>query len=281
MTSRSFGVGFRSPHYSYVLENRPHSVDWFEVISENFMDTAGQPLRNLLEVRKHYPVALHGVGLSVASPDGGDRNYLTKLKALIGKVDPFIVSDHFCFTGLNGVNSHDLLPFPYNDKTLAKVVENISEAQEFLGRQLLFENPSVYLTYRDSTMTEVQFMIEACRRAGAGMLLDLNNVNVNATNFGFKAKDYISSIPNDLIGQIHIAGASTEDKFVFDTHDHPVSPPVWSLLKQISQLCPDVPVLLEWDDRIPPFNELADELSKARKILADAFAAEPVAHAKS
>ncbi len=263
-----FGVGLRSPHYSFVLDHRPTTVDWFEVISENFMDTRGRPLDTLLRVREHYPIALHGVGMSIARSTGLNLDYLKRLKVLIERVQPFLVTDHICLTGTANLNSHDLLPFPYNQETLGIVVANVQHAQETLGRAMLFENPSVYMTFQNSDMPETEFLIEVCRRAGCRLLLDVNNVFVNARNFQFDPQQYLRAIPNELIGQVHVAGHCDQGEFLFDTHDHPVRPEVWNLLAAIGRRVPAAPVLLERDGNIPDFPEIVAELTKARRVFA-------------
>jgi len=261
------GVGLRSTHYPELETGRETKVDWFEAISENYMNTEGRPLKMLLQVRQDYPMALHGVGLSIASHDGVSPIYLNKLKTLIERVDPVLVSDHFCWSSRGGHYSHDLLPFPFNLETLNTICQNVEEVQNFLGRQICLENISYYLKSQNDEMSESQLINEVCRRTGCGLLLDLNNVDVNAKNHGFQAIDFIKEIDFNRVKQIHLAGPSQEDGFIFDTHSTPVPDSVWELYRQFSDLKKDVPVIVEWDENIPSFEVLEDEVEKARQIV--------------
>jgi hypothetical protein len=263
------GLGLRAEHYGHVLSRRP-AVPWFEVISENYMGlrggSGGRPLEILSKVRGEYPVALHGVSLSIGSTDALDLEYLKKLKSLAARVDPWIVTDHLCWTGAHGKNLHDLLPLPYTAEAVRHVASRVSKVQEVLGRRICLENVSTYLTYKHSEMTEWQFIAEIVRRAGCGVLLDVNNIHVSAVNHGFKAADYLAGIPADCVKQMHLAGYSEEDGFLIDTHDHPVSGPVWELYAQAVRRFGPVPVLIEWDDHIPSFARLEAEAAKAKEV---------------
>jgi uncharacterized protein len=267
------GVGLRRPHYSYVLEHRP-KVDWFEAISENFMGieggSPGRPLRILEDIRRDYPVALHGVSLSLGSVDPLNDAYLARLKALSGRVEPAWVSDHLCWTGVEGENLHDLLPLPYTEEAIAHLVPRILRAQEALGRRLLLENVSSYLSYGHSEMTEWEFLTEVSRRADCGLLLDINNIYVSSVNHGFDARDFLEGVPRERVGQFHLAGHSDLGGYLIDTHDHPVCPEVWSLYGDAVRRFGRVSTLLERDDRIPEFGELEAELAVARGILSGA-----------
>ena len=227
-----FGLGLRPTHYAEVLKNQ-HGLDWFEVISENFMGLegagAGRPLRVLEKVRRNHPVALHGVSLSIGSADPLNRSYLKKLKALIAHIEPEIVSDHLCWTGVDGTNLHDLLPLPYTAAALDHVVARITQVQDFIGRRLLIENVSSYVEFAHSEMTEWEFLALVAKRADCGILLDVNNIHVSSVNHGFNAHEFLRAMPAERVGQIHLAGYSDNGTHLVDTHDQPVSEEVWKL----------------------------------------------------
>ena len=223
------GVGLRSNHYPY-LESKPKTnVDWFEAISENYINTEGRPLEILLKVREQYPIALHGVSLSIGSAEKPSVEYLQKLKKLIERVDPVIVSDHLCWTRTPTHNSHDLLPIPFTEESLKTVSRNIDFVQNYLGRSLLLENISYYFKYKESLIDETEFMVELARTTGCQFLIDLNNIYVNSVNHGFNPMAFFDRIPIDLIGQIHLAGPTQEDGYLFDTHSGFVPDEVWKL----------------------------------------------------
>ncbi|MBB3859492.1 hypothetical protein GGQ88_000732 [Novosphingobium hassiacum] len=260
-----FGLGLRPPHYQqFLTEHVP--VDFVEVISENFMIDGGRPRYILDQMRERMPVALHGVSMSVGSSDGLDLDYLARLKALVDHVDPLFVSDHLCWTRIDGFNSHDLLPLPYTDEALDLVCANISQAQDVLQRQMLIENPSTYLQFLDETMTEWQFLDVLCDRTGCALLLDVNNIFVSAVNHGFDPIAYLDGIPADRVRQIHLAGHSQGRDRLIDTHDKPVPPPVWALYAASRHRIPSVATMIERDDDIPPLADLLDELDIAREI---------------
>ena len=270
--SPGHGVGLRPPHYSHVLENRP-DIAWFEVISENFIGLGnqggGRPISVLEKVRESYPIVLHGVSLSIGSVDPLDRIYLSKLKDLIKRVEPEWVSDHLCWTGVNGENLHDLLPLPYNEETIAHVSSQIMQVHDFLGRRMLFENVSSYMSFESSEMTEWEFITEVARRSGCGVLLDINNVFVSATNHAFDPITFLDYIPIETVGQFHLSGHSehvSQAGFLVDTHDHPVSGSVWALYEHAVRRFGKVPTLIEWDDKIPSFPELLAESHRASAI---------------
>ncbi|PIR15010.1 MAG: hypothetical protein COV48_16780 [Elusimicrobia bacterium CG11_big_fil_rev_8_21_14_0_20_64_6] len=271
------GLGLRPAHYDHVLSRRP-AVSWFEVISENYVglrggSSGGRPLEVLEKVRRDYPVMLHGVSLSIGSADALNPDYLKRLKRLIRIVEPVIVSDHLCWTGVGGWNLHDLLPLPYTEAVIDHVATRLRKVQEFLGRRILVENVSSYLTYRHSEMTEWEFLTEIASRADCGILLDINNIHVSAVNHGFNALDYINAIPVKRVGQMHLAGYSDEGGFLIDTHDHPVSDPVWELYGAAIRRFGRVPTLIEWDDNIPPFERLQQEAARAAEVRDAAVAA--------
>lgn len=269
-----FGLGMRTPHYpAYLAGEVP--VDFVEVISENFMGEGGRPLHTLDLVREIHPVALHGVSMSIGSADGLNPDYLAKLKQLAQRVDPLWVSDHLCWTGIDGFNSHDLLPLPYTEQALQITAANINHAQDFLEQPMLIENPSSYLTFADDAMTEWEFLTELVARTGCYLLLDINNIYVSGTNHGFDPLDYLAAIPADRVRQIHLAGHSAgRDGLLIDTHDHAVPDPVWDLYAKAIGRFGDVAVMIERDDDIPPLEDLLAELDIARRM---AIGAEAVA----
>lgn len=263
----AFGLGLRKPHYSDFLDGEtPVAVDFVEVISENFMVAGGRPRHILRQVRERHPVALHGVSMSVGSADGVDRDYLRLLRALVDEIEPMVVSDHLCWTRIEGFNSHDLLPLPYTEEALDVVCDNIGVAQDMLGRAMLIENPSSYVAFDQSPMTEWEFLDAMSRRTGCGLLLDVNNIYVSGSNHGFDPRDYLAGIPADRVGQIHLAGHSQGRTLLIDTHDKPVPPPVWALYEDAVARIGAVPTMIERDDDIPPLAELLDELQVARDM---------------
>ncbi|HYC00799.1 MAG TPA: DUF692 domain-containing protein [Candidatus Limnocylindrales bacterium] len=269
------GVGLRPVHYPCLLERPRTAVTWFEAISENYMDSHGRPLQVLERIRADFPIALHGVSLSIGyrpTAQAADAfaelraRYLRKLAALADRIDPFLVSDHLCWTGIAGANVHDLLPTPLTDEALAWIVEQIDEVQGALGRSIVLENVSSYLTYASSTWTEWDFLAEVARRSGCGILLDVNNVYVSARNHGFDARAYLDAIPPASVAQIHLAGHTDMQAYLFDTHSRPVCAEVWELFDHVIARLPGVPVLIEWDDDIPEFPALEAEAQRAAAI---------------
>ena len=264
------GLGLRPAHHSLFLEKTPASVSWVEVISENYMPWTGRDfgrsLQTLLKVRQDLPVALHGVSLNIGSSDDLDVDYLKRLKRLIDAVDPAIVSDHLSWTGVRGENLHDLLPLPYTAETLELVTAKIARVQDILGRQLLIENPSTYLEFTTSTLSEPEFINEVLKRTDCGLLLDVNNVYVSSINHGFDAKTYIEKLPADHIGQIHLAGHSQNDGFLIDTHDAPVCDDVWQLYRWTTELIGKKSTMIERDGNIPEWNELEQEILKIHEV---------------
>ncbi len=258
------GVGLRSPHYPYLLRNRP-SVDWFEVISENYIDSQGRPRAVLNAIAEHYPVVMHGVSMSIGSCDPLNRDYLQKLKRLAGEINACWISDHLCWTGIAGHNSHDLLPIPLTEESLAHVVERVRVVQEILERPLVLENPSTYVTFKASTIPEWDFLSRLTEETGCGLLLDVNNVYVSSRNHGFDPIEYIENVPHDRIVQVHLAGHTDFGTHCIDTHDGPVVDPVWELYRLVCQKTGGVSTLLEWDAQIPEFPVVHAELLKARE----------------
>lgn len=260
-----FGLGLRPEHYDEILSGDPN-VDWFEVISENYMIPGGKPLRILDEIRERYPIVMHGVSLSIASTAPLDVDYLTELKTLADRVDPKWISDHLCWTGVHGVNLHDLLPIPYTQEALNHVVDRVSRVQDFLGRRLTLENVSSYVTFAESEMSEWEFVSEVARRADCWLLFDVNNVYVSAHNHGFSTRDFLHGVPRDRIVQFHLAGHSHEGDHIVDTHDHPVCDQVWDFYRQTVSHFGPVSTMIERDDNIPPLAEVVAELDVARRI---------------
>lgn len=259
-----YGVGLRPPHYPYIFEHKP-KVDWFEIISENFMDTDGRPKRILEKILADYPVVMHGVSLSIGTLDPLQSDYLTKLKNLIDIVNPPWVSDHLCWTGIAHKNTHDLLPVPYTEEALAHIVERIKRVQGFLGRPLVLENPSTYLEFASSAMPEWEFIARMVEQSGCGLLLDANNVYVSCYNHRLDPKTYIDALPLHQVAQIHLAGHENKGTHIVDTHDNFVIDEVWNLYAYIMQRA-DRPIttMIEWDDHIPEFPVMMHELDKAK-----------------
>ncbi len=268
------GVGLRTEHYDLVTRDWP-AMDWFEAISENFMDSGGRPLQILDAIRRRYPVALHGVALSIGSTDPLDRTYLARLKALADRIDPAIVSDHLCWAGVDGEQLHDLLPLPFTEEAIRHVASRVGQVQEHLGRKILLENISTYVTYRHSAMPEWEFLTAVAERSGCGILLDLNNIYVNAYNHQFDPAAYLERIPGELVGQFHLAGHTDRGEYLFDTHNAPVLDAVWALYRDALKRWGPVTTLIEWDEDIPPFPRLAEEAEKARAIYVQVLGGQP------
>lgn len=263
-----FGLGLRKEHHADFLE-RDVPVDFIEIISENFMVEGGRPLATLDAVRARYPVAMHGVSMSIGSAKGVDPDYLARLKRLADHLQPLWVSDHLCWTGIDGHNSHDLLPLPYTQEALDIVCVNIEAAQDALGRAMLFENPSSYVNFPESAMSEWEFLSEMSRRTGCYLLLDVNNIYVSAVNHGFDADAFLAGIPVEKVRQIHLAG-HTPGNIIIDTHDRAVCEDVWQLYARACKRFGSSATMIERDDDIPPLDELLTELDRARDIAARA-----------
>lgn len=264
------GVGLRPPHYAGVLES-PASLDLVEVISENFLGLrsggGGRPLETLEQVRALRPVRLHGVSMNLGSVDPLSESYLARLRALADRVDPQCVSDHVCWTGEGGENLHDLLPLPWTEEALEHLAARVHHAQERLGRRLVLENPSSYVSYLHSTMTEWEFLGELARRTGAGLLVDVNNVFVTARNQGFQPHWYLDGLNPASVVQFHLSGHDDAGPLRVDTHDREVCPEVWELFRHAVRRFGPRPTIVEWDDRLPPFSTLLDEARRARAVL--------------
>lgn len=282
--SLGFGVGFRPTHYQYVLAADPAElkVDWFEVISENFMGVGGRPRRVLETLRARFPVGIHGVSMNLGGTAPFAAGYLQDLRELVKWIEPTIISDHLCWTSHGGRNSYDLLPLPYTREALNHVVRRISQVQEFLGRQILVENPSAYVLFAGNEYSEAEFLKELALKSGCGLLLDVNNIFVSCCNLGFRAEDYFTELATAEVRQFHLAGHSVHPDIRIDTHDDKVPPEVWALYRQALAQWPSAATLLEWDDKIPEFSGLVSELEKARVearlVLAQKCGQEPVPH---
>jgi uncharacterized protein len=271
-----FGLGLRPQHYEDILQQKP-SIDWFEILTENYLVPGGKPLYYLDKIRELYPIVMHGVSLSLGSTDPLDRDYLKQLKSLAKRVAPVWISDHLCWTGVGGLNMHDLLPVPYTGETINHIVARIKEIQDYLDRQILIENVSSYLTFTQSEMTEWEFISEIVNQADCYILLDVNNIFVSATNHGFQAMDYIKAIAPQRVAQIHLAGHSNYGNYIIDTHDAPIIPNVWKLYEETITRFGPISTMIERDDNIPPLGDLLLEIEQAKKIMENAQASELLA----
>lgn len=260
------GVGLRDQHFQHILEHGPQ-VDWFEIISENFIDNHGYARAVLDRIAAQVPLVMHGVSLSIGGSDPLDMAYLAKLRALAEELKPAWISDHLCWTGVASLNSHDLLPLPLDEASLAHVAARVRQVQDYLGRPLVLENPSTYVEFAQSDIPEWEFLGRLAEDTGCGLLLDVNNVYVSSTNHGWDADAYIRALPHAHIVQIHLAGPTDCGGYLVDTHDAPVPTEVWRLYALAQRLTGGVSTLLEWDASIPSYPELLAELAKARAAL--------------
>lgn len=263
------GLGLRTRHYGAILEDQP-AVDWFEILSENFMRTAGRPLDFLERIAATYPVVMHGVSLSIGSTDPLDREYLSELRSLRDRVNARWVSDHLCWTGVAGKNTHDLLPMPYTEEALRHVIDRTRAVQDFMGAPLALENPSSYAEFASDSMPEWEFLARLAEGADCALLLDVNNVYVSSRNHGFDPLTYLNALPFDRVVQCHVAGHTDHGTHIIDSHIGPVSDPVWQLLAEAHRRTRGVPVLLEWDAEIPSFAETHAEALRAREFIGGA-----------
>jgi uncharacterized protein (UPF0276 family) len=263
--SLGFGLGLRPDHYEQILNERP-DVDWFEVLTENYMVEGGKPLHYLDRIRSHYPVVMHGVSMSIGSTEPLNRRYLADLKRLIERVEPRWVSDHLCWTGVQGSNLHDLMPMPYTQEAIEHVSARVREVQDYLGRQILLENVSSYVTYEASAISEWEFISAVAEAADCLILLDVNNIYVSSHNHGFDPDEYLNGIPRARVQQFHLAGHSYNGNLIIDTHDHDVADPVWDLYGRAVERFGVVATMIERDDNIPPLDSLLEELRMARRL---------------
>lgn len=276
-TDYGVGIGLRVPHYRHILEKKP-VVDWFEIISENYMIDGGRPLSVLDSILDQYRVVQHGVSMYFGSAEPLSREHLRRLKALVRRTNTPWLSDHLCWGSVDGTYTHDLLPMPYTFEAARVTAEKIRHAQDFLEIPIAVENVSSYAEFHISQMTEWQFLNEVVEQADCGILLDVNNIYVSSQNHNFDPRDYIEAVPAERVAQIHIAGHSKFEKYILDTHDHPVLDPVWSLYARAIERCGPTATLLEWDDSIPSFDEVHAEALKATRYLNPTSAQhEPVA----
>ncbi|MAF84781.1 MAG: DUF692 domain-containing protein [Gammaproteobacteria bacterium] len=266
------GIGLRSRHYQEILDTKP-SIPWFEVLSENYFGVGGLPIYHLERVRELYPVTLHGVGMSLGSADPLNFDYLARLKKLAEQIEPTYISDHLAWISIDGRHVHDLLPLPYTEETLAHFADCVLQVQDFLGCRLLIENPSSYMGYKEVDMTEWEFIAELVKRADCDLLFDVNNVYVSGQNHGFDPYEYLHSLPEGRVREIHLAGYEEQNNYLFDTHGYRVHPPVWELYRETIKHLGPVPTLIEWDNDIPEFEVLVDEANKAQKVMSDREAA--------
>ena len=264
-----FGLGLRTEYFESILSDPP-AVDWFEITSENFMVAGGKPRHYLERIRERWPLVMHGVSLSIGSTDALDTDYLHNLRELARAIEPAWISDHLCWTGVDGINSHDLLPLPYSEEAITHVVSRVQQVQEFLDREILLENLSSYVEFRQSEMPEWEFVAQVARRSGCRLLLDVNNIQVSARNHGFDPRDYLTGIPGDRVWQIHLAGHSDYGDYCIDTHDHDVPAAVWSLYENVIDRFGAISTMIERDDHFPPLHELLSELDLARAAFARA-----------
>jgi hypothetical protein len=265
-TEYGIGIGLRAPHYDHILTRKP-VVDWFEIISENFMIRGGRPLHILDRILERYRVVQHGVSMYFGSADRPDREHLRKLKDLVKRTNTPWVSDHLCWGSVDGTYTHDLLPMPYTFEAARATAAKIKEVRDFLEVPVAVENVSSYAEYHVSEMTEWEFLNEVVERADCGILLDVNNIYVSSRNHDFDPNTYINSVPAERVAQIHIAGHSRFEKYILDTHDHPVIDPVWKLYERAVERAGHTATLLEWDDSIPSFRQVHDEALKAHRFL--------------
>jgi uncharacterized protein (UPF0276 family) len=259
------GIGLRPRHFTRMLEERP-DVDWLEATSENFMAPGGRPVAVLEKVRRELPVVLHGVSLAIGSVGDFDPRYLNELRNLVRRIEPALLSDHLCWGRHGGRYAHDLWPLPYTEESLAHVVSRVQRVQEFLGRQIALENVSSYVSFRDSTLSEWDFLSQVAEQADCGILLDVNNVYVSARNHGFDPRAYLEAIPPARVVQFHLAGHCDKGRWILDSHDAPVGEEVWDLYRAALRRFGRVPTLIEWDDQIPPLDALIAESHKARQV---------------
>src|SRR5271156_6121825 len=268
-TDYGIGIGLRSPHYNHILTRKP-VVDWFEIISENFMIDGGRPLRILDQILEQYKVVQHGVSMYFGSAQRADREHLRRLKDLVKRTNTPWLSDHLCWGSVDGRYTHDLLPMPYTFEAARLTAQKVREVRDTLEIPVVVENVSSYAEFHVSEMTEWEFLNEVVERADCGILLDVNNIYVSSKNHSFDPFTYLDNIPHGRVGQMHVAGHTKFEKYILDTHDHPVLDPVWKLYAHATRLCGVTATLLEWDDRIPSFDEVHDEALKAKEFIAEA-----------
>ncbi|CZI61788.1 TPA: DUF692 domain-containing protein [Legionella pneumophila] len=260
-----FGLGLRPNYYEEILTSKP-DLDWFEILTENYLIPGGKPLYYLDKIREHYSIVMHGVSLSLGSTDPLNWDYLKQVQELASRIEPVWISDHLCWTGVHGLNTHDLLPVPYTTEAIQHIVSRIQEIQDFLKRPFLIENVSSYLTYKQSEMSEWDFILEIVKQSGCYLLLDVNNVYVSSFNHQFDPMNYINSMPPGRVAQIHLAGHTNHGDYIIDTHNAPVIEPVWDLYEATIQRLGPVSTMIERDDNMPDFSELLSEINHAKRL---------------
>jgi uncharacterized protein len=270
--SLGYGLGLRVPYYEAILAETP-AVDWFEILTENYLVAGGKPLYYLDRIAERYPIVMHGVSLSIGSSDPLDFDYLGRVKALAERIHPRWISDHLCWTGCGGRNFHDLLPLPYDAAVIRHVAARVREVQDFLGRRILLENVSSYLQYRDSAMPEWEFLAAVAAESDCLLLLDVNNVYVSSINHEFDPLQYLRAVPAERVQQIHLAGHRDHGDYIIDSHDQPIVDAVWSLYARALELWGPRATMIERDDNMPPLPELLAELAQVRRIAGSALAA--------
>ena len=260
-----FGLGLRPDHYDAILADRP-AIDFFEALTENYLVSGGKPLHYLDRIRAHYPIVLHGVSLSIGSTTPLNAKYLKAVRALADRTQPEWISDHLCWTGVDGINLHDLMPLPYTEPALAHIVPRVREVQDVLGMRILLENVSSYVAYSASQMSEWEFLSRLAEEADCLLLLDVNNVYVNSVNHGFDPREFIARVPAGRVAQLHLAGHEHHGSYIVDTHDALISDPVWDLYRYTRARLGGVSTMIERDANIPPLHELVAELGLARRL---------------
>jgi len=260
-----FGLGLRKEHYQEIIDSQPQ-VDWFEILTENYLVPGGKPLYYLDKIRQDYAMVMHGVSLSIGNSDALNFTYLKQVKELASRIDARWISDHLCWTGMGGSNAHDLLPLPYTEEALKHVVERIIQVQDFLQQPILMENASSYISYKQSEMLEWEFLNAVAEQADCLLLLDINNIFVSAVNHQFDPYAYIDAIPKNKVQQFHLAGHTDFGDYIIDTHDHDIRTEVWDLYEHAVKRFGSVSCMIERDDNIPPLQDLLNELDKARQI---------------
>jgi hypothetical protein len=277
-TDLGIGIGLRVPHYHHILTRKP-VVDWFEIISENYMCDGGRPLQVLDQILEQYKTIQHGVSMYFGSTDRVNREHLKRLKRLAERTKTPFLSDHLCWGSIDGTYTHDLLPMPYTFAAAKITAEHVREVQDHVGVPVCVENVSSYAEFHESEMTEWQFLSEVVEQADCGILLDVNNIYVSSKNHSFDPYDYLNNVPHERVGQIHIAGHSNYEKYILDTHDHPVLDPVWKLYAHAIRLCGPTNTLLEWDAHIPSFDQVHEEALKANRFIKQVMREQKGAHA--
>ena len=261
-----FGLGLRAEHYQDILDRKPGNIDWFEILSENYMIDGGKPLYYLDAIRQDYPMVMHGVSMSLGSTDPLDMDYLKQLKQLIKRVEPGWFSDHLCWTGVDHKNMHDLLPLPYTEEAVNHVADRVSRVQDFIGQQMLIENLSSYITYCEDTMPEWEFLSAVAEKADCNLLLDVNNIYVSSYNHQFDPIEYLEGVPAERVWQHHLAGHTNDDNLIIDTHDQDIIEPVWELYAETAKRFGPVSTMIERDGNIPDLDTVLGELEQARSI---------------